>query len=246
MKPFIEFNTELRKKATTEFEQDLYEIMNNSVFGKTMENLRNRVTVDLVRGHEINKIRKLVSNPLFNAWKELGDDFYGINLHKDYILFNRPVYVGMCVLDLSKLLLYEYYYKHLKPKYGANCSLLYTDTDSLIMHIKCDDFYKDMEKDLDLYDTSNYPPDHPCYSKTNKKISGKLKDECGRKPIKEVVCLRSKMYSIVKEGDNVKKAKGTAKCVVKKLITHEDFKTALFNQKVLGRRCANVRSRLPS
>ena len=128
-------------------------------------------------------------------------------------------------------MLYEYYYKHLKPKYGANCSLLYTDTDSLIMHIKCDDFYKDMEKDLDPYDTSNYPPDHPCYSKTNKKLPGKLKDECGGKPIKEVVCLRPKMYSIVKEGDNIKKAKGTAKCVVKKLITHEDYKTALFNQK---------------
>ena len=132
MRPFIEFNTELRKEATTEFEQDLYKLMNNSVFGNKMENPRNRVTVDLVRGHEIDKIRKLVSDPLFNAWKELGEDFNGINLNKDHILFNRPIYVGMCVLGLSKLLLYEYYYKHLKPKYGANCSLLYADTDSLI------------------------------------------------------------------------------------------------------------------
>ena len=79
MRPFIEFNTELQKKATTEFEKELYKLMNNSVFGKTMENLRNRVTVDLVRGHEIDKIRKLVSDPLFNAWKDLGEDLVSIS-----------------------------------------------------------------------------------------------------------------------------------------------------------------------
>ena len=82
-------------------------------------------------------------------------------MHKDHILFNRPIYIGMCVLDLSKILLYDYYYEHLKPKYGENVQLLYTDTDSLLLHIKCDDFYKDMGKDLGLYDMSDYPKDSP-------------------------------------------------------------------------------------
>ena len=250
MEPLIRFNTEMRKKAKSKFEQNLYKLMNNSVFGKTMENLRNRVEVELVRGHEVEKIRKLISNPLFNTWRELGEGLFGIHLHKDHILFNRPIYVGMCVLDLSKLLLYEYYYGHIKPKYGANCSLLYTNTDSLLMHIKCNDFYKDMKENLDLYDTSNYLADHPCYSSKNKKIPGKLKDECAGRPINETICLRFKMYSIMEEKEEekeeesedelveereekgvTKKAKGVTKCVVQKVIRHEDYKSVLFNRK---------------
>ena len=153
MKELINFKTERRSKATTDFEKDLYKLMNNSVFGKTMENLRNRVEVELVRGDEKAKIRKLVSDPLFNAWRELGDKLYGINLHKDHILFDRPIYVGMCVLDLSKLLLYEYYYSYLKPKYGDRCRLLYTDTNSLIMEIETENYYEDMREKLKcLYD----------------------------------------------------------------------------------------------
>ena len=94
--------------------------MNNSVFGKTMENLRNRVTVlvELARGDDEKKLRKLTSDPLFADWRPLGENLFGIHMHKDHILFKRPIYIGMCVLDLSKLLLYEYYYSHLKPKYG--------------------------------------------------------------------------------------------------------------------------------
>ena len=165
MEPFIRFNTEERKKAKSNFEKSFFKLMNNSVFGKTMENLRNRVTVELVRGDDEKKRRKLISDPLFAGWRQLGENLFGIHMHKDHILFNRPIYTGMCVLDLSKILLYDYYYNHLKPKYGENCQLLYTDTDSLLLHIHCEDFYKDMGETLHLYDTSDYPEGHPQHLK---------------------------------------------------------------------------------
>ena len=234
MEPFIHFNTEKRKKAKSNFEKDFFKLMNNSVFGKTMENLRNRVTVELVRGDDEKKLRKLTSDPLFAGWRLLGENLFRIHMRKDHILFNRPIYIVMCVLDLSKLLLYDYYYNYLKPKYGENCQLLYTDTDSLLLHVHCEDFYKDMGEVLHLYDTSDYPKDHPMLSYVNKKVPGKLKDEVNGKPIQEVVCLRSKMYSILLDDDtNTREAKGTKKCVVKKVITHQNYKDALFEKKSL-------------
>lgn len=114
--------------------------------------------------------------------------------------------------------------------------ICYTDTDSLILEIKTNDIYKDMENRLDeLYDTSDYPKDHFLYSQENKKVVGKMKDECFGKPISETVCLRSKMYSISLGGNNnkisIKKAKGTTKQVTSKEINHQNYKDALFNKK---------------
>ena len=231
MKPYIRFNTEERQMAKAKFKQEFFKLMNNAVFGKTMENLRNRVNVELVRGNEYKNMRKLLSDPPFDRWRALGENIFGIQMHKDHILFNRPIYIGMCALDLSKILLYDYYYSYLKPKYRENCELLYTDTDSLLLLIKTDDIYKDMAENLDYYDTSGYPEDHPLFSLKNMKVPGKLKDECNGALISEVVCLRSKMYSILQDNDkNTKKAKGTVKCVVEKLITHQNYKDALFKK----------------
>ena len=152
-------------------------------------------------------------------------------MHKDHILMNRPVYTGMCVLDLSKTLMYDFYYNHLEPKYGSKCQLLYTDTDSLLLDIKTEDVYKDMGDNLDYYDTSDFPKDHPLFSQTNKKVIGKMKDECASAPISEAVCLRPKMYSIRLENDkNIKKAKGTTKAVTKKQITHQNYMDTLFKK----------------
>ena len=94
--------------------------------------------MELVRGDDEKTLRKLTSDPLFGEWRAFGENLFGIHMHKDHILFNRPIYVGMCVLELSKTLLYDFYYNHMKPKHSGNCQLLYTDTDSLIMHIKCE------------------------------------------------------------------------------------------------------------
>ena len=232
MEPYIEMNTELRKKANSDFEKDLYKLMNNSVFGKTMENLRRRVDVKLVRASEEDKLRRLIASPSFARANIFDDDLAGIHMHKKSLVLNRPMYVGMSVLDLSKHLMYDFYYNQMKVQYGERCQLLYTDTDSLLLEIETEDVYRDMSENQSLYDTSGYPKDHPLHSQTNKKVLGKMKDECDGRPIAEFVGLRPKMYSILEaSGATIKKAKGVKKAVVEKEINHEQFKESLFEKK---------------
>ena len=121
--------------------------MDCSVFGKTMENLRNRTIVKLVRANEERKkLQKLLSDPLYDRSAVFGESLAGIQMHKDHILMNRPVYTGMCVLDLSKILMYDFYYNHLKAKYGLNCQLNYTDTDSYSSRSRSRMFTKTWER----------------------------------------------------------------------------------------------------
>ena len=211
MEPYIRMNTEFRKQAKTDFETDFYKLMNNSVFGKTMENLRNRVDVKIVRAWEANKIRKLVSDPSYDCFKLFSNDMAGIHMHKKQLVLNKPVYTGLMILENSKILMYDFYYNYLKVRYREKCELIYTDTDSLLLDIQTEDVYKDMKEHLWLYDTSNYPKDHLLYDSRNKKVLGKMKDKCGREPIEEVIALRPKMYSIKKARSNIKKAKGVKK-----------------------------------
>ena len=232
MEPYIRLNTELRKKATSDFEKDLFKLMNNSVFGKTMENLRKRVDVKLVRADEYDRLRRLIASPSYARANIFDNNLTAIQMHKSRLLLNRPVYVGMSVLDLSKRLMSDFYYNKLKKQYGERCQLLYTDTDSLLLEIQTEDVYKDMGANASLYDTSDYPKDHPQYSEENKKVVGKMKDECAGRLIAEYVGLRPKMYSILEaDGGNIKKAKGVKKSVVKKNITHGQYKEALFDRK---------------
>ena len=230
MEPYIRMNTELRKKAANDFEKDLYKLMNNSVFGKTMEHLRKRVDVKLERSHEEDKLRRLIASPAFARANIFDDDLAAIQVHKSNLVLNRPVYVGMSILDLSNHLIY-FYYNQLKAQYGESCQLLYTDTDSLLLEIETEDVYKDMAQNQTLYDTSDYLQDHPLYSSANKKVLGKLKDECAGRAIAEYVCLHPKMYSVLEAGGkNTKKAKGVKKNIVKKHIRHEQYKEALFEK----------------
>ena len=196
MEPYIRLNTELRKKATSGFEKDLFKLMNNSVFGKTMENLRKRVDVKLLRAGEDDRLRRLIVSPSYASANIFDDDLAAIQMHKSRLVLNRPVYVGMSVLDLSKHLMYDFYYNQLKKQYGEHCQLLYTDTDSLLLEIQTENVYEDMSRSAiaHLYDTSDYPNDHPHYSAANKKVVGKMKDECAGRLIAEYVGLRPKMY----------------------------------------------------
>ena len=231
MEPYIRMNTELRKQATNAFEKDLYKLMNNSVFGKTMENLRKRVDVKLVRSHEEDKLRRLIASPSFARANIFDDDLAAIEVHKSRLVLNRPVYVGMSILDLSKTLMYDFYYGQLKNQYGDRCQLLYTDTDSLLLEIQTKDVYRDMGKHAELYDTSDYPREHTLHSVENKKVLGKMTDECAGRPIAEYIGLRPKMYSIFEaNGDNTKKAKGVKKYVVKKHVRHNQYREALFEK----------------
>ena len=229
MKPYIEKNTKLRAKAKNNFEKDFYKLMNNSVFGKTMENIRNRVDVKLVNTEE--KLKKLVAKPNFRSRKIFSENLVSVHMKKTRLTMNKPVYLGMCILDLSKTLMYDFHYNYIKPKYGNKAKLLFTDTDSFMYEIKTEDFYKDISGDVkNRFDTSDYPENHPSGIPTgiNKKVLGMMKDEAAGKIIKEFVGLRAKLYSfIMDDGVESKKCKGVKKQVVESSISHEDYKTCL-------------------
>ena len=177
-----------------------------------MENLRNRVDVKIVTDWETDQIRKLVSSPSFDRFSIFGNDMAGIHMHKTRLVLNKPVYTGVTILENSKIMMYDFFYNHSKAKYGQKCELIYTDTDSLILNIQTEDVYKDMKDDSWLCDTSNYPKDHPLYNARNKKVLGKMKDECGGDVIEEVVAVRSKMYSVNKSAKKIyKKGEGREK-----------------------------------
>ena len=242
MEPYIRMNTECRKQAKSVFEKDLYKLMNNSVFGKTMENVRKHVDVQLVRGNEEARLRKLIAKPSYYDRKIFDEELVAIHMQKSKLVLNKPIYVGMSILDLSKHLMYDVYYNQLKKQYGEKCDVLYTDTDSLLLHIETDDVYRDMEKHIDLYDTSDFPKEHYLHNTKNKKVLGKMKDECAGKPIIEYVGLRPKMYSILMDEHVIKKAKGIRKYVVKKNMQHDHYKEALFDKKIFRHDMNMIRS----
>ena len=234
MKPYIDKNTNLRAKAKNNFEKDFYKLMNNSVFGKTMENIRNRVDVKLVNTEE--KLRKLVAKPnLKGPPKIFNENLVSVHMKKTSLTMNKPVYLGMCILDLSKTIMYDFHYNYIKSKYGDKAKLLFSDTDSFMYEIETEDFYKNISEDVkDRFDTSDYPENHPSGIPTgiNKKVLGMMKDEAAGKIIKEFVGLRAKLYSYkMDEGGESKKCKGIKKQVVESSISHEDYKTCLLTGK---------------
>ena len=246
LKPYIDLNTELRTKATNDFEKDFFKLMNNSVFGKTMENVRNRVDVRLVT--EESKAKKLVSKPNYHHSTIFCENLVAVQMKKTTLVLDKPIYLGFSVLEISKTIMYDFHYNYIKPKYGDKAKLLFTDTDSLAYEVETDDFYKDISPDVrDRFDTSNYPEDHPSGIEVgvNKKVGGMFKDEAGGQQIIEFVGLRAKLYSyMMDEGKEEKKCKGVKKAVVKKSISFKDYKDCLFNQKSQRRTMNIIRSHL--
>src|SRR5271163_3631089 len=155
-------NSDKRKVAKSAFEKDKYKLMNNSVFGRTMENLRHRIEVKLVA--DTRKAERLCSLPTFESFNVINEDITMIKSNPGSILWNKPTYIGFCVLELSKLTMYEFHYNKILPLFGKKAKLLFTDTDSLCYEIQTEDVYADMGQNLDWFDTSDYPKDHPCYS----------------------------------------------------------------------------------
>ena len=244
LKPYIDKNTSLRAQAKNNFEKDFFKLMNNSVFGKTMENIRNRVNVKLVDAGE--QFKKLAAKPNYNSRKIFNENLVSVHMKKTSLTMNKPVYLGMSILDLSKIIMFDFHYKYIKPKYGNKAKLLFTDTDSFLYEIQTEDFYKDIAGDVrDRFDTSDYPENHPSGIPTgiNKKVLGMFKDEAAGKVIKEFVGLRAKLYSYkMDEGKENKRCKGIKKAVVEKSISHEDYKTCLTTGKEQLRRQNIIRS----
>ena len=241
LKQYIDYNTEKRKNAKNDFEKDFFKLMNNSVFGKTMENIRKRVDVRLVTDEK--KLLKLTSKPTYVSSKIFNENLVAVHKIKETLTLNRPAYVGMCILDLSKTLMYDFHYNYIKRNYGYKAKLLFTDTDSLTYEIEAKDVYKDFFKDKDKFDNSDYPEYSPFFYKTNKKVIGKFKDESAGIPITEFVGLRSKMYSYMKDNQKGgKTAKGIKKNVIKNNIMHDDYKETLFNNKQMYHKMKTIRS----
>ena len=155
LKPYIDMNTKLRTEAKNDFEKDFFKLMTNSVFGKTMENVRNHRDIKLVTTNE--RRNKLVSEPNYHTTKYFSENLLAIEIRKTKILMNKPGYLGQAILDISKTLMYEFWYDYIKPKYNEKAKLCYMDTDSFIIHIFTEDFYKDIAMDVNKwFDTSNY------------------------------------------------------------------------------------------
>ena len=231
--PYINMNTELRKEAKNDFEKDLFKLMNNSVFRKTMENIRKHRDIKLVTTDK--KRSKLVSEPNYHTIILISEDLSIIEMKKTKVKMNKPIYLGLSLLEISKTLMYEFWYDYIKPKYDNDVKLCYMDTDSFIMNIKTNDFYKDIANDVEnRFDTSNYEVNRPLPTGKNKKTIGLMKDELGEKIITEFVTLRPKTYSFLNDdGEEDKKAKGTKKCVIKKMIKFNDYKKCLLNDEVI-------------
>ena len=226
-------NTELRKLAKDDFEKDLVKLMNNAVFGKTVENIRKHRDIKLVTRDK--KRNKLVSEPNYHTRNYISEDLSIIEMNKTRVKMNKPKYLGLSILDISKILMYEFWYDYMKPKYGNDEKLCYMDTDSFLMSFKTNDFYKDIANDVEKrFDTSNYEVNRPLPTGKNKKVIGLMKNELGGKMITEFVTLRPKTYwYLTDDGKEDKKAKGTKKCVIKRMIKFTDYKNCLLKDKVI-------------
>ena len=231
LKPWIDFNTGKRKEAKSDFEKDLFKLMNNAVYGKTMEDKRKHMDFELVD----NDVRyeKCVNNPTFKNRFIINENLVGVEKTKSVLKLDKPIFLGMTILDLSKLHMYEFYYGVLKKKYNENIKLIYTDTDSYVIQTFTDDIYKDFQGIKQHMDFSDYPVEHPCHDTTNKKVLGMYKDEVTGKIITRFIGLKPKSYAFTIHGEDEehKKSKGVVKHKVKKELTYQNYHEALHHNK---------------
>ena len=166
--------------------------------------------------------------PNFKSGIFFSSNLMGCETGEIKVVMNKPVYLGQAILDLSKLVMYEFHYDYMKPKYGENLKLCYMDTDSLVYYIKTEDFYEDIAKDVDArFDTSGYSKEdaRPLPIGLNKKVIGLMKDELEGKIMTEFVALRPNLYAYRKlNGKEDKRCKGIKKCVVKETLDFDDYK----------------------
>ena len=230
---------QLRTKSTNDFENDFFKLMNNLVCGKTMENIRKHRNIKLVTTEE--KYLQAVMKPNFKSGVRFYENLIGFEMGKVKVVMNKLVYLGQAILDLSKIVMYEFHYDYMKEKYGPGVGhelclqLCYMDTDSLVYRIRTKDFYGDISDDVEeRFDTSRYNKKdaRPLPIGKNKKVIGLMKDELGDAIMTEFMALRAKLYSYRKVNGSAhfaeeKKCKGIKKCVVEKTLALEDYKACL-------------------
>ena len=228
MESYILKNTNERKQAKNDFEKDFYKLMNNSVYGKTLENVKNRINFILVDSEK----KALAMKNYYKKFTIFTENLVGVHLCKKELILNKPIFIGQTVLDQSKYLMYDFHYNHmLKHFKRKNIDLLFTDTDSLCYNIRNQDPFEYMNNNKNLFDLSEYPKEHFLHDTTNKKVIGKFKDESTENQIIEFVGLKSKLYSFRCDNEikTHNKCKGIKSYVSKKLMT-ETYKKILFNR----------------
>ena len=200
-----------------------------------------RVDIRLVTNRK--ELLKLTSKPTYVSSKIFNKNLIAVHKIKETLTLNRPAYVGMCILDLSKTLMYDFHYNYIKEKYGDRAKLLFTDRDSLSYEIQAEDIYQDFWHDKDKFNNINYPQSSRYYDKTNKKIIGESKNEGVGIPIVEFVGLQSKMYSYITDNNKGdKKAKVVNKNVVKKDVRHDDYRNTLFDNNQMHHKMKTIRN----
>ena len=233
LKKYIDFNSAKRAKAANDFEKDYYKLKNNALFGKTMEDVRKRMSYKIVPDEE--QLCKYTSSPLCLAVDIITEDLFGVKMFKSKVTLCKPIFIGQAVLDFAKVEMYKLWYFTIKPcPLIRDVSLVGGDTDSFLMSLTLnpDIAMNDVFQFLrDKFDSSNYPKEHPLFSNVNKARLGCFKDECCGERIEQIILLRPKMYSILLESEKViNRAKGISKYIVRNT-KHEKYVEVLRNQK---------------
>jgi hypothetical protein len=251
MKPYIDLNTEKRREASVnknKFEEDFYKLMSNSVYGKTMENVRKRQNIKLCNNGK--QVSKLIMKPTYKHRTVIDENMILVHMLKNKIKLDKPIYVGWAILELAKLEMYKFWYDVIKPYFGDKAKLLMSDTDSLCIEFTDMNPYEFIKNNSEHFDLSNYSDDHFIFEGINKAIItemktknekrlGKMKDELGGIISREFVGIKSKMYAL----DNTKKLKGIKTSVVKNEITIDDYKKMLKNNEKIYKTMNVIRSR---
>ncbi|XP_015794009.1 uncharacterized protein LOC107370543 [Tetranychus urticae] len=227
---YVQFCTSKRQAATSDFEKDFYKLLVNSIYGKTIEDVRKHRTVEIAL-QDIEAQRHLRKDQC-QRFMILDENKMIFWMRKLSVMMNKPISIGFTVLELAKLKMFEIHYDTFKQHYRDNINMIYTDTDSLIYAIKTQDIVSDLRYFSSIMDFSNYPKEHPLYSNVNNKKIGYLKDELAGKQIGEFVGIRPKLYAVKTEDEVKKRAKGVPRSILKNKITFEDYLTCLHDHRI--------------
>ena len=236
---YIEKNTIMRKQAENDFEKNFFKLMSNACFGETMENLRKRSKIAFVGN--VQQAESMIQRPPFKSFNIVNENLVSVSFKSSSVLWDKPTPVGASIVDLSNFSFYKFHYEQMVPRYSAaKLKLAYKDTDSLLYCVETENLYQDMAGFKHTLDLSDYPPDHFLYDPTNK-VPLTMTDELQGKVLREVVCLRSKLYSIDIVGGKKQSAKGVTKCVIKTL-QHDLFKKCLLSKEQVTKTMFQLKS----
>ena len=211
------------KNAKSDFESSLYKLIANSFYGKSVENIRNRSNIRLIS--DPVKFERAVGKASYKRSMIINQDLAMVENNRCKITMTKPIAIGCAILEIAKLVMYEFYYDCLVPKFGDPFHLCFTDTNAFICHIESEDLVSELHEISEWLDTSNFESKHPLYSKVNFRTLGKFKSETGSIPPIEFCGLRSKMYSLatLTGAKSFQKAKGVPKAYVRKNVKHEEY-----------------------